>query len=446
MGESVNLEAEQAVLGSILLNPGSIELIEDVLVPSDFSSPSNQVIYEAMQIIRVLGSPPDMILLSDQLQRSGQFQSAGGLGYLASLEAMAPESRNIVQYASIVCERSCLRSVAALGRDLERYVGQGRALEEILSEGHDRLQRLGDRTVEPSYRKWEHAAQEYWDGLDELAAGGNLGLPTGYIDLDKLTGGMQKEDLIVLGGRPSSGKSAFALNIAHRVARMGGRVHLHSLEMSMKTDNLRLLALEARVEFEKLRDGKLDDEERNRVAVAVAASRSQEIYIDDSTNLTIKQISSRIRRESPDLLIVDYLGFVKSESDGKFANRVTELDQITLGLKEIAKSMGIPVIVISQLSRKVDERSDHRPINSDLRESGGIEQNADQIWLMYREAFYDKETVRPYVADLEITKHRNGKRGMVHMFVKDDLMQFLDFAPAPEPAIEQRALEGGMPF
>lgn len=428
-----NLEAEQAVLGSLLIDRSAITRVATFLRPLDFYSREHVDLFEAMLDLYRENQPSDVITLSDYLERRGQLDRIGGLMYLNQLAAIVPTSLNVEHYGHIVERLGVLRrlidagsKIAAVGYDEAN--SQERAIEKaeelLFDVSRSRLGRdfLSIRTL----------LDLYYQKLDYIHdhRGNITGVSTGFVDLDKITGGLQASDLVILAARPAMGKSSLVLNIAHAAAvKSRSTVGIFTLEMSGEQLVQRLLAMEAQIDSQRLRTGYITEDEWGSLTEAIGVLSEIPIYIEDSPNITIAEMRSKARRlhmeRGLDLLIVDYLQLMQG---GSRENRVQEISEISRALKGLARDLNIPVLAVSQLSRAPDQRPNHQPMLSDLRESGSIEQDADVVLFIYRDKIYNQETEHPNVADVIIAKHRNGPTGLIHLFFKDNQTRFLDLA------------------
>jgi replicative DNA helicase len=415
-----DVNAERAMLGSILLERDAIIAVASWMQPEYFYLEKHAWIYEAMQACynRRPSVPPDISTVSDELRRRERLDPIGGIAYLGELSAEVPNAVHVEYYGRIV-ERTALlrRLIQAGGRIAALGYNEREELETTLDKAELELFAVSQHRTNQDFVHIQSVISDYFNRIQDIKEqrGEIVGLTTSYIDLDRLTGGLQRSDLIILAARPSVGKTAFALNIAHNVA-----VHHHytvgifSLEMSREQLVQRLLAMETGIDMQKLRTGNIHDHELQRVIDAMGVLSSAPIYIEDSAGLSIMDVRGKARRLQSqariDLLIVDYLQLMKAQ---RSENRVQEVSEISRGLKALARELNTPVIAISQLSRAVEGRTSHVPMLSDLRESGSIEQDADLVLFIYRDDLYDKESDKKGIAEIHIAKHRNGPLGVV---------------------------------
>ena len=424
-----NIEAEASLLGAILIDTDAIVKIADRISVEDFYDPRHARIYEALRVLYERRSAIDVLTLSDQLKGNGFLEMVGGPSYLTELTNFVPTAAHVEQYADIVAQKALRRrlisasaDMADLGRD------ESKALQELIEEAESRLFEVSQKHVKQSVVSLESVLAESFERLDDLHKDKNKirGIPSGYRDLDNLLAGFQRSDLFILAARPSMGKTALVLNLAHKVATLAKEsVLVFSLEMSKEQLVDRLLAMESGVDAWALRTGKLTDDDFERLGEAMGTLSEAKIYIDDTPGITVSDLRTKARREAHTqplgLVIVDYLqlmsGGGKYSSEG---NRVQEISEISRGLKGIARELNVPVIALSQLSRSVESRSPKIPQLSDLRESGSIEQDADVVAFLYREDYYEPDSERKNIMDVLIKKHRNGPTGGVELYFDRD--------------------------
>lgn len=441
-----NLEAEASLLGAILIDGDAIVKIADIVRASDFYDPRHQRIYTAAIQLYEKRSPIDVLTLSDQLKSEGELDTIGGAGYLTELTNFVPTAAHVDQYAEIVAQKSIRRRLIKASQDI---VGLGfdesKGLRELIEQAETRLFEVSQEHVKQNVTSLEAILAESFDRLDELHKDKNKlrGLPTGYKDLDNILAGLQRSDLFVLAARPSMGKTALALNIAHNVAVKSQQpVLIFSLEMSKEQLVDRLLALESGVDAWALRTGNLTDADFEKLGHAMGALSEAPIYIDDTPSITVSDLRTKARREAHQrqlgLIIVDYLQLMMGGRYGSDANRVQEVSEISRGLKGVARELNVPLVALSQLSRSVESRSPQIPQLADLRESGSIEQDADVVAFIYREEFYNPETDRKNITDILIKKHRNGPTGGVELYFDREKQRFrsLDSRHSSSPPMD----------
>jgi replicative DNA helicase len=420
-----SVEAEQAVLGGLLLDNSTWDAIADRLRTEDFYRRDHQLIFAAIAELSARSEPCDAVTLAESLANRGQSEDTGGLAYLTSLARDTPTAVNIRAYADIVRERSLLRQLIRVSGEIaaSAYASEGRTATELVDEAERRVFEIAEqgRRTGSGFIALRDILGETIDRLDHLQRnrGQPTGIGTGYHDLDRMTAGLQPGDLIVVAGRPSMGKTTLALNIAENAAISAGTpVAIYSMEMSRDQLSMRMVSSLGRVDQSHLRTGNFGDEDWARITSAIAQMKDAPIYIDDSGSLTPTEVRARARRLKRErgglgLVVVDYLQLMQVA--GTKENRATEISEISRSLKALAKELHVPVIALSQLNRSVEQRTDKKPVMSDLRESGAIEQDADLIVLIYREEVYEPDTPRKGIADIIIAKQRNGPTGEVHL-------------------------------
>jgi replicative DNA helicase len=436
-----SVEAEQSVLGGLLLDNSAWDRAGDLLTESDFYRFEHKVIFTAISGLVGNNKPADVITVYEQLQSLGKAEEVGGLAYLNAMAQSVPSAANMRRYAEIVRERAILRKLVAASDDIATaaFNPQGRAVSQILDEAESKIFRIGEEgsRTKQGFHSMDNLVVQLIDRVQELSengAGDVTGVPSGFVDLDKMTAGFQAGDLIILAARPSMGKTAFALNIAEHVAvREQLPVCVFSMEMGAAQLALRMVGSLGRIDQQNLRTGRLRDEEWGRLSEAVDQLRNVSLFIDETPALTPAELRARSRRQARQcgklgLIVVDYLQLM-SGSGTAGDNRTSEISEISRGLKALAKELQCPVIALSQLNRSVETRTDKRPMMSDLRESGAIEQDADVIMFIYRDDYYNKESKEPGVAEIIIGKQRNGPVGAVRLAFMKPLTKFENLAP-----------------
>jgi len=420
-----SIEAEQAVLGGLLLDNSTWDAIADRLRAEDFYRRDHQQIFSAIAELSARSEPSDAVTLAEHLAAKGEAEETGGLAYLASLARDTPTAANIRAYADIVRERSLLRQLIRVSGEIaaSAYGSEGRPATELVDEAERRVFEIAEqgRRSGSGFVPLRDILGATIDRLDMLHAnqGQLTGVSTGYDDLDRLTAGLQPGDLIIIAGRPSMGKTTLALNIAENAAIAANTpVAVFSMEMSREQLSMRMVSSLGRVDQSHLRTGNFGDEDWARINGAIAQMKTAPLYIDDSGALTPTEVRARARRLKRErgglgLIVVDYLQLMQVA--GTKENRTNEISEISRSLKALAKELHVPVIALSQLNRGVEQRTDKKPVMSDLRESGAIEQDADIIVLIYREEVYESDTPRKGIADIIIAKQRNGPTGEVHL-------------------------------
>ena len=437
-----SVEAEQSVLGGLLLDNLAWDRAAELLNESDFYRYEHRLIFGAIAALVTASRPADVITVFEQLQSHGKAEDVGGLQYLNALAQSVPSAANMRRYAEIVRERAILRKLIAASDEIATaaFDREGRQVGQILDEAESKILKIGEEgnRNKQGFQAMDQLVVALMDRVNELAENGAedvTGVRTGYYDLDSMTAGLQKGDLIVLAARPSMGKTAFALNIAENVAvKEELPVLVFSMEMGASQLALRLVGSMGRIDQQHLRTGRLKDDEWSRLPDAVEKLGKAQLFIDETPGLTAAELRARSRRMARQfggtlgLIVIDYLQLM-SGSSGSDENRATELGEISRGLKALAKELQCPVIALSQLNRSVESRNDKRPMMSDLRESGAIEQDADIIMFIYRDEYYNKETKEPGVAEIVIAKQRNGPVGTVKLAFLRPLTKFDNLAP-----------------
>ncbi|MEK7347039.1 MAG: replicative DNA helicase [Pseudomonadota bacterium] len=435
-----SIEAESSVLGGLLLDNGAWDRVGDLLVDSDFYRHEHKLIYAAIGALINASKPADVITVSEQLQNQGKTAEMGGLGYLNSLAQYVPSASNIRRYAEIVRERSILRKLVSASDEIatNAFNPQGKAIDRILDEAEQKIFNIGEEgsRMKQGFQSMDTLVVELLDRVQEMADNPNdiTGVPTGFYDLDRMTSGLQPGDMVVLAARPSMGKTAFAINIAEHVALNEGLpVAVFSMEMGASQLAVRVVGSIGRIDQGHLRTGKLSDDEWPRLTEAIEKLRTVSLHIDETPGLTPSELRANARRLARQcgklgLIVVDYLQLMSGSGGSGGDNRATELGEISRGLKMLAKELQCPVIALSQLNRSVEQRTDKRPMMSDLRESGAIEQDADIIMFIYRDDYYNKDSKDPGVAEIIIGKQRNGPTGTVRLTFLKNLTRFESLA------------------
>lgn len=427
-----NVDAEASLLGAILIDSDAIVKIADSIHGHDFYDEKHQLIYEGIKQLYEGHSPIDVLTLTDKLRANGTLDTVGGAAYLTELTNYVPTAAHVEQYAEIVAQKSLRRRLIKASQDI---VGLGydesKNLRELIEEAEASLFRVSQDHVGQDVISLEDILSESFDRLDELHKdkGKIRGIPTGFRDLDNILAGLQRSDLFILAARPSMGKTALALNLAHSISvKSNEPVLLFSLEMSKEQLVDRLLAMESGVDAWALRTGNLTDADFEKIGNAMGALSEAKIYIDDTPSITVSDLRTKARREAHrhklGVIIVDYLQLMSGGRYGGDANRVQEISEISRGLKGIARELNVPLIALSQLSRSVENRSPQIPQLADLRESGSIEQDADVVAFLYREEYYRPDTERKNITDVFIKKHRNGPTGAIELYFDREKQRF----------------------
>lgn len=427
-----NVEAEQAVLGAMLLSHDAVIVAMEKLQSQDFYRDVHRIIFEAMEHLHRENKEIDVITLPDELKRMKKLDDVGGLEYVLNLPNLVGSAANIEYYANIVAEKALARNLISTCTELttEAYDGQ-KETEALLDDAERRILQLSDTKNRGDFASVGAVVEVTLDKITKLYENkaGLTGLPTGFRDLDRMTSGLQPSDLILVAARPSMGKTAFTLNIAQNVGvRQHKTVAFFSLEMSQEQLVQRLLCQIAHIDSQKLRTGQLNrDEEWTRLTDACDKLYESPIYIDDTPGISVAEMRSKARRlkseHGLDLIIVDYLQLMQGRNA---ESRQQEISEISRSLKALARELKVPLIALSQLSRSVESRQDKRPMLSDLRESGALEQDADIVSFLYREDYYDKETENQHITEVILAKHRNGPVGSVKLYFKNEFTLFLN--------------------
>jgi len=435
-----SIEAESSVLGGLLLDNAAWDRVADLLGDADFYRYEHRLVFDAISGLVNGNRPADVITVFEHLRSMGKAEEVGGLSYLNSLAQYVPSAGNIRRYAEIVRERSILRKLVSASDEIatNAFNPQGRPVAAIVDEAEQKIFNIGEQgsRMKQGFQGMDTLVVELLDRVQEMADNPNdvTGVPTGFYDLDRLTAGFQAGDLIVLAARPSMGKTALAINIAEHVALHEGLpVAVFSMEMGAAQLAVRIVGSIGRIDQGHLRTGKLTDEEWPRLTEAIEKLRTISLHIDESAGLTSSELRANARRLARQcgqlgLIVVDYLQLMSGSASGD-ENRATELGEISRGLKMLAKELKCPVIALSQLNRSVETRPDKRPMMSDLRESGAIEQDADIIMFIYRDEYYTKDACKePGVAEVIIAKQRNGPTGVVKLAFLKPITKFENLA------------------
>ena len=437
-----NLEAEASILGGVLLDNEAINAVIELVNPDDLYRESHRKVYRAMVDLWDRNEPVDVITLSDHLKARGELEDVGGSAYLAELASQVPTAANIAYYARIVREKAILRHLIRTSTDIaSRGLEERGDVDTFLDDAERAIFDISEKRISSSFVRVGDVMTDTIKKVDELYHRKEMvtGVATGYRDLDQMTAGFQPSDLLIVAGRPGMGKTAFALNIAVNAALQGIGVAVFSLEMAMEQLVLRMLCSEARVDNARLRTGYLDERKGEFGKLVTAAGRlgDAEVYIDDTPALTVLEVRAKTRRLLRDrsrqigLVVIDYLQLMRGHRDSP--NREQEISEISRSLKALAKELNVPVVALSQLNRRVEERGDKRPVMADLRESGAIEQDADVIMFVYREDAYEKDEAKHTgVAQIIVEKQRNGPVGTVKLAFLKEYTRFENYTGRDE--------------
>lgn len=444
-----NIEAEQSVISAMLIDNKTIEKVSQLLKPADFYRPSHQIIYQAVLHLHAKNEPVDLVTMTEELKNEDKLEAAGGISYLTLLANVVPTSANALYHARIVENNAIKRQLADSGAAIAALSYQDEdEVQSLLDKAEQTLLSLSQRKSRSAFVPIHDAVSTTMDHLGELISSHRTitGLPTGFADLDALTGGLHPSDFIILAARPSMGKTALALNIAQNVALRGAkegeapkRVAYFSLEMSGEQLAQRMICAEADADMRLLRSGETDNDTPinensllDRLWEASARLAEADIQIDATPGLSVMDVRSRARHLKAavglDLIVIDYLQLMQGRRHGS-DNRQHEVTEISRGLKALARELDVPVLALSQLSRSVELRQSKQPMLSDLRESGSLEQDADIVMFLYREDYYKGADATPsHITDLIVSKHRNGPTGKVTLFFKDDCTKFINLS------------------
>ncbi|MGB0662235.1 MAG: replicative DNA helicase [Pontibacterium sp.] len=434
-----SIEAEESVLGGLMLDNDAWDSVSEVVTESDFYRRDHRVIYRTMERLISNHQPIDVVTLSEELGRVAELDNAGGLDYLVDLAKNTPSASNIVAYAEIVKDRSLLRQVISAAQDIadSAFTPDGRASEEILNEAEATIFKIaearpnqgGPEAIGPLLKKAINRIEELFENQDDLT-----GVTTGFDELDKRTAGLQPSDLIIVAARPSMGKTTFAMNLVENALMAQDKpVLVFSLEMPADQLITRMLSSVGRIDQTRVRTGKLEDDDWNKLTFASSALQGKPLFIDDTAGISPNEMRARARRivrEHGDiaLIMVDYLQLMQIKS-GKTEGRTAEISEISRSLKALAKELECPVVALSQLNRSLEQRPNKRPVNSDLRESGAIEQDADVIMFIYRDEVYKEDSPDKGIAEIIIGKQRNGPIGTARLAFVGKHTRFENLAP-----------------
>ena len=430
-----NEEAERCVLGAAMLSKDAMfDVIEEVKA-DDFYNENHKEIFNAIMDLYRDNKPVDMLTVCEELKTKKALEMVGGRAYIAALTTEVPSTTNAGEYAKIVSEKASLRALINTAEDIMNKGYEGKDdTQDILNFAESGIFQIGQKRQKSDYTPIQDVLLRNVEIIDANSRnqGKTVGIPTGFKDLDNLTSGLHRSDLIILAARPAMGKTAFALNIAQQTAtKAGASVLIFSLEMSKEQLGQRLLAIQARVEMQKLKTGSLERKDWDRLNMALDELHSSKIFIDDTPGVSIMEMRNKCRRlkaeHGLDLVVIDYLQLM--QGDGRTDNRQQEISAISRNLKLLAREMDCPVIVLSQLSRAVEQRTDHRPILSDLRESGSIEQDADIVIFLYRDDYYNPDNTEKHgICEVNLAKHRSGPTDKVELTWVERYTKFSDKA------------------
>ena len=422
-----SIEVEQAVLGAVFLDPAALMPASEILIPEDFYRAAHQKIFHAMLRVADRGEPVDLVTVTAELAASEQLEEIGGVSYLSELADAVPTAANVEYYARIVEEKSVLRRLIRTATSIAQdgYTREDE-IDVLLDEAERKIMEVSQRKHSGAFKNIKDILVQTYDNIEMLhnRDGEITGIPTGFTELDRMTSGFQRSDLIIVAARPSVGKTAFALNIAQNVAtKTNENVAIFSLEMSAQQLVMRMLCAEGNINAQNLRTGKLTPEDWGKLTMAMGSLSNAGIYIDDTPSIRVSDIRAKCRRLKQEsglgMIVIDYLQLIQGSGRSK-ENRQQEVSEISRSLKALARELEVPVIALSQLSRSVEQRQDKRPMMSDIRESGSIEQDADIVAFLYRDDYYNKDSENKNIIEIIIAKQRNGPVGTVQLaFIKE---------------------------
>ena len=428
-----NIEAEQAVLGAMLIKKEAIVEVQEILRPDDFYREAHRIVYEAMTDLQNNDEAVDLVTLTEQLRKSEQLDKIGGISFVTQLANAVPTAANVTYHAKIVKEKAELRNLINAATEIAGAAYEDvENVETIMDEAEKKILAVASSQNGGAFEPMKSIVMRTFERINVLyeSKGGLTGLSSGFKDLDNLTAGLQKSDLILVAARPSMGKTAFTLNIASYVGLHGHRVAFFSLEMSKEQLMQRMLCSEGGIDASKLRTGQLDENEWNKLVETADKLSRAPVFIDDTAGITVMELRSKARRlkaeHGLDLIIIDYLQLMQGRPSKNGDNRQQEISEISRSLKALARELDVPVIALSQLSRSVESRQVKKPMLSDLRESGSLEQDADIVMFLYREDYYDKDTENKNITEIIIAKHRNGPVDSIQLFFQKEYTKFRD--------------------
>jgi replicative DNA helicase len=429
-----NIEAECGVLGSIIIDPEAIVQVSDFLHSDDFYRDAHRTIYEVIIQLFEERAPADFITICDELERRNKLEEVGGASYITSLINQVPTSGNVEYYGRIVERTAILRRLIHAAGQIAAIAYESNDAEAALEKAEQLIFAISQRHARSDFVHISEILADYMSKLEQLheRRGTIVGVPSGFTDLDRLTGGLQKSDLIVLAARPGLGKTSLALSLAHNAAvKFRRSVAIFSLEMSKEQLAQRLLSMDAAIDQQRLRTGWIEDDEWERIVVAQNTLDEASIWIDDTASIATTELRSKARRlqsqEGIDLIIIDYLQLMQATIGGKRnENRVQEISEISRSLKALARELNVPVLALAQLSRAVETRQSKVPQLSDLRESGSIEQDSDIVMFIYRDDVYNQDSEKKNIADIIVAKHRNGPLGGISLYFQASQTRFRD--------------------
>ncbi|MCC0697393.1 replicative DNA helicase [Clostridioides sp. ES-S-0048-02] len=427
-----SVESEQSILGSILLDKDAIITVTETIRPDDFYKEAHKIIYECMITLSNKGEPIDLITLTEELRKQGHLNDIGGISYITSLSTIVPTTSNVKYYADIVKEKSVLRKLIKASNEIINLGYSGATeIEDVLEQAEKRIFDISQEKTSDDFKSINLVLMDAYDMIEKLYTNKSdvTGITTGFKDLNKKINGLQRTDLILVAARPAMGKTAFSLNLVQNAALKGdASVAVFSLEMSKEQLVQRMLSSQSSVELKKIKTGTLNDNDWPRIIDAMAVLSDAKIHIDDTPGIKISELRSKCRKlkieKGLDLVLIDYLQLM--EGEGNNESRQQEISKISRSLKVLAKELNCPVVALSQLSRAPEQRADHRPMLSDLRESGAIEQDADIVMFLYRDEYYHADSESKNIGEIIIAKNRHGETGSVELVWLGEVQRFGD--------------------
>ena len=430
-----NIEAEQAVLGAVLIKKEALTEVQEILKPEDFYREAHRIVYSAMEDLFINNEAVDLVTLTEQLRKKDQLDKVGGLAFVTALANSVPTAANVIYHAKIVREKAELRSLIDAATEIAgKAYEDADEVETIMDEAEKKILSIAASRTVSDFEPIKTILMNSIDRISTLyeSKGGLTGLSTGFKDLDALTSGLQASDLVLVAARPSMGKTAFTLNIAAHAAMHGHSVAFFSLEMSKEQLVQRMLCSEGAMDSQRLRTGQLEGEEWGKLIGTADKLSKAKIYIDDTPGITVMELRSKARRlkaeHGLELVVIDYLQLMQGRSARNSDSRQQEISEISRSLKALARELNVPVVALSQLSRSVESRQVKKPMLSDLRESGSLEQDADIVMFLYREDYYDQDTENKNITEVIIAKHRNGPVDTVSLFFQKEFTKFRDLS------------------
>ncbi|HBH3896175.1 TPA: replicative DNA helicase [Clostridioides difficile] len=427
-----SVESEQSILGSILLDKDAIITVTETIKPDDFYKEAHKIIYECMITLSNKGEPIDLITLTEELRKQGHLNDIGGISYITSLSTIVPTTSNVKYYADIVKEKSVLRKLIKASNEIINLGYSGATkIEDVLEQAEKSIFDISQEKTSDDFKSINLVLMDAYDMIEKLYTNKSdvTGITTGFKDLNKKINGLQRTDLILIAARPAMGKTAFSLNLVQNAALKGdASVAVFSLEMSKEQLVQRMLSSQSSVELKKIKTGTLNDNDWPRIIDAMAVLSDAKIHIDDTPGIKISELRSKCRKlkieKGVDLVLIDYLQLM--EGEGNNESRQQEISKISRSLKILAKELNCPVVALSQLSRAPEQRADHRPMLSDLRESGAIEQDADIVMFLYRDEYYHADSESKNIGEVIIAKNRHGETGSVELVWLGEVQRFGD--------------------